>query len=446
MASREEAVLEPHSLDGAAGNCMTTETSVREAGILVIGSGMAGITAAIETAEAGHDVYIVEKEPYLGGRVAGLFKYFPKLCPPYCGMEINFRRIKSDHRHFKVFTMAEVEKVSGQAGDYEVTVRLNPRYVLLDRCIACNACADVCPVDRPNDFNYGMDTTKAAYLPHDMAFPMKYVIDDKACLGDSCSKCVEACPTDAIDLGMKAKTITLKVGAIVVATGWKPYDASKIDILGFGKYGDVITNVMMERLAAHNGPTRGQLVRPTDGREAKRVAFIQCAGSRDIGHLPYCSSICCLGSMKEATYVRDQYPDSQVHIFYIDIRAPGISEDFYRRIQQDENVSFIKGKVAKVEDDPATRDLIVEADDAISAKKIRVNVDLVVLATGMVPVTADYKIPGLNATYDEYGFVIENRNAGVYAAGVAKRPADVVTSVRDGTGAALKAIQISTRK
>ena len=420
---------------------MSTEAKISEEGILVVGSGIAGLSAAIEAAEAGKDVYIVEKLPYLGGRVAGLAKYFPKLCPPYCGMEINFRRIKSDHRHFKVFTTAEVEKVTGEAGNYAVTVRLNPRYVITDRCTACNACAEVCPEERPNDFNYGMDNTKAAYLPHEMAFPMKYVIDGDACVGESCAKCVDACPTDAIDLAMQAKTITLKVGSIVMATGWRPYDANNLDILGFQQYPDVISNVMMERLAAHNGPTKGKLVRPSDGREAKRVAFVQCAGSRDVKHLPYCSAICCLSSIKEATYVRDAYPDSQVYIYYIDIRTPGSHEDFYRRMQKDENVHFVKGKVAKVDQDPDSKDLIVVADEMIGGRKVRNAVDLVVLATGMVPSTVDAKIPGLDVSYDEYGFIIDNRDAGLFAAGVAKRPTDVVTSVRDSTGAALKAMQ-----
>ena len=413
----------------------------RERGVLVVGGGMAGISAAIEAAEAGSDVYIVEQSPALGGRVAQLHQYFPKLCPPYCGLEINFRRIRGDHRHFKVFTLAELAGVSGAAGDYEVTVRLNPRYVIMDRCIACNRCAEVCPVERPNTFNYGLDTTKAAYLPNPMAFPMKYVIDGEACVGAGCGVCAEVCPTNAIDLAMEAKTVTLRVGAIVLATGWRPYDANKLTILGYAENRDVVNNVQMERLAAVDGPTGGKIVRPSDGRPAKRVAFVQCAGSRDVKHLPYCSAICCLSSIKEATYVRNQYPDSEVFVFYIDIRAPGRNEDFYHRIRADEGVHFIKGKVAKVTADEATGDLIVEADDMLSGAKTRVNVDLVVLATGMVPsVAGTARVPGLPVEYDEYGFALENRDAGVYVAGVARRPADVVTSVRDATGAALKAI------
>ena len=422
------------------------ESSIREAGVLVIGSGMAGMTAAIEAMEAGHDVYIVEKEAYLGGRVAGFYKYFPKLCPPACGLEINFRRIKSGHRHLKFFTLAEVQSVSGQPGNYDVTVGLRPRFVLLDRCTACGECARVCPEDRPNAFNYGMDTTKAIHLPHDMAIPMKYVVDEGTCLGESCSKCVEVCPTDAIDLRMTPSSIHIKVGSIVLATGWKPYDASKIDMLGFGRHANVINNVMVERLAAANGPTGGKIVRPSDGRPAKRVAFVQCAGSRDMTHLPYCSAICCLSSLKEATYVRAQYPDSRVFIFYIDIRASGSYEDFYKKVEQDEAVTFIKGKVAKIEEDPGTGDLVVEADDMIGGRKVRVNVDMVVLATGMVPNTEETKVPGLDLEYDEFGFALEDRKRGIHVAGVTRRPMDVVSSTRDGTGAALKAAQTIARQ
>ena len=416
-------------------------TPPRETAVLVIGSGMAGMTAAIEAVEAGHDVFIVEKESYLGGRVAGFYKYFPKLCPPSCGLEINFRRLKSAHRHLKFFTLAQVERVSGHAGNFDVTIRLNPRYVLQDRCTACAECVAVCPEERPNEFNYGMDTTKAIYLPHDMAVPMKFVVDEGTCLGDACNKCVEVCPTDAIDLHMEPSTINIKVGAIVVATGWKPYDASKIDFLGFGQHANVINNVMMERLASSNGPTRGNIVRPSDGKPAKRVAFVQCAGSRDVNHLPYCSAICCLSSLKEATYIRDQYPDSHVYIFYIDIRASGANEDFYRRVEKDDGVTFIKGKVANIEEDQLTGDLVVEVDDMLSGRKSRTSVDLVVLSTGMVPNTADTRVPGLELEYDDMGFALEDRSTGIYIAGVSRRPMDVVSSVRDGTGAALKAAQ-----
>ncbi|MFH1703523.1 MAG: FAD-dependent oxidoreductase, partial [Nitrospirota bacterium] len=188
--------------------------------ILVVGGGISGITTAVEAAEVGYEVTLIEKNPYLGGRVTQLNKYFPKLCPPNCGLEINFRRIKNNPR-VKIYTLAEVEKVSGTEGDFDVTVKLTPRYVN-ENCTACNACVEACPIERPNEFNFGMDKTKAIYLPHDFAFPLRYAIDDKYCKKAECAKCVEACTYKAIDLNMKAQSLSLKVGSIVWATGWNP--------------------------------------------------------------------------------------------------------------------------------------------------------------------------------------------------------------------------------
>lgn len=407
--------------------------------ILVVGGGIAGITAAVEAAEAGYDIFIVEKEPYLGGRVAQLNKYFPKLCPPACGLEINFQRIKNNPQ-IRFFTLAEVEKISGEPGNFEVTIKQHARYVN-DRCTACNACVAVCPADRPDTFNLGMGTTKAIYLPQAMAFPMKYVIDDSVCQLTECAKCVEVCKYDAIDLHMKPKSFNLKVGAVIMATGWKPYDATRIDNLGFGRYADVITNMMMERLAAPDGPSKGKMVRPSDGKPVSSVAFVQCAGQRDETHLGYCSGICCLGSLKQATYVRERNPNSRVYIFYIDLRTPGSYEFFAKKVQSDKNVSALKGKVAKIIEDAATKELIVEVEDILSARKFRVKVDLVVLATGMVP-SMEEKKPAAPVSYDKDHFILPDESApGIYAAGCARGPVDVATSVQDATAAALKAIQ-----
>jgi len=409
--------------------------------VLVVGGGMSGLTAAVEVGEVGYDVIIVEKRPYLGGRVAQLHQYFPKLCPPYCGLEINFRRIK-DNSHIKFFTSAEVEKILGQAGNFDVTIRIKPRYVN-NNCTICGACVEACPEERTDEFNYGLSKTKAIYLPHEMAFPAKYVIDDTVC--NKCGKCVEVCPYNAIDLNEEVKTVDLKVGAIIWATGWKPYDATKMDKLGFGKYPNVITNVMMERLAAVNGPTKGKILRPSDHKEPKSIAFVQCAGSRDENHLPYCSAICCLASMKQANYVKELYPDTKIYIFYIDLRAFGRFEDFYNRIKENENISFIKGKVANITE---TKDktLIVEAEDALAAKKIKQEVEMVVLATGMMPVTTEEKVPAEGIVYDEFNFLPDLEDGGIYAAGCSKRPMDVASCVQDATGAALKAIQSIVRR
>ncbi len=398
------------------------------------------MTTAIEAAEVGYEVYLIEKSPSLGGRVVQMNQYFPKLCPPQCGVEINYKRIRVNPK-IRYFTLAEVEKISGTPGNFDVTIRLNPRYVN-DKCTACNKCVEVCPVERSSDYNYAMDKTKAIYLAHEMAFPMKYVIDDKVCLKEQCAKCVAACKYDAIELSMKPKTFNVNVGSVVLATGWSPYDAAKIDNLKYGIYKNVVRNVEMERLAAPNGPTKGKILRPSDKKEIKSIAFVQCAGSRDENHLAYCSSICCLASMKQATYVRSQYPDADIYIFYIDIRATGRFEDFYTKVQADNKISFIKGKVAKITEDAATKSLTVVAEDILSGQKIYKTVDMVVLATGMVPNGMKSPMPA-DIVYDEFGFIVADlQSPGIYTAGCAKKPADVASCIQDATGAALKAIQI----
>lgn len=403
--------------------------------IVVVGGGISGLTSAIEAAEAGQPVVIVEKNSYLGGRVAQNYQYFPKMCPPTCGLEINFQRIRKNPS-IRYYTQAEVEKVSGSDGNFDVTVRVKPRYVN-EKCTGCNKCVEACPVERNNDFNYDLDTTKAVYLPHEAAFPFRYVIDMSVCKGSECGKCVEACEYGAIDLDMKEKTVDLKAGAIVAATGWKPYDAGKVDTLGFDDSPNVISNVMMERLSANNGPTKGKITRPSDGKEAKRVVFVQCSGSRDRLHLPFCSSVCCLASLKQAGYVRSQYEDAEITMFYIDVRAPGKLEDFFTKASEESKINLVKGKVAKVTANPSG-DITVEAEDILGGGKMRVDADLVVLATGMEPAG---RVPGV--TYDENAFAVAG--GGVLAAGCAKKPVDVAVATQDATGVALKAIQSMVR-
>ncbi len=405
--------------------------------ILVVGAGMSGITSAVEAAETGYRVILIEKNSYLGGRVAQHYRYFPKLCPPYCGLEVNFKRIKSNPS-ISFFTMTELKDISGSAGNFTVTLNLLPRYVN-EKCTACNDCVDVCPMDRPNEFNYDMNSTKAIYLPHEMAFPMRYVIDDKYCESANCRKCVEVCKYDAIDLNMKEKVIKLNVGSIVFATGWNLYDVAKIDNLGFGSVKNVITNMMMERLAAPNGHTEGRILRPSDSKEVNNVAFVQCAGSRDENHLNYCSAVCCMSSLKEATYIREKNPNSKITIFYIDLRTPGKYEDFLRRVDSDEKIEMIKGKVAKIEQDPESDDVVITVEDVVNLKKINRRFDMVVLAAGMEPQTIKQKFP-IELNLEENGFMYPKQN-GIYAAGVAKKPGDVTSSVQDATSAALKSIQ-----
>jgi quinone-modifying oxidoreductase, subunit QmoA len=421
------------------------KTAPMSGSILVVGGGISGLTAALEAAEVGYEVFLVEKNPSLGGRVAQLNQYFPKLCPPTCGLEINFRRIK-DNPGIKVFTLAEVEKVEGTPGNYKATIKLNPRYVN-ENCTCCGECEKACRTEIPNEFNFSMDRKKAAFLPHDMAFPSRYVISSQIIGTEDAARCKEACKYDAVDLDMKARTFDLNIGSVVWTTGWEPYDATKIDNLGFGRYQNIITNMMLERLASKNGPTKGKILRPSDGKAPESVAFVQCAGSRDENHLPYCSYICCMASLKHTTYIREQYPDTRIYIFYIDVRAPGQRyEKFYNKVKHDSNVFLIKGKVAEVSEDPATQKITVVAENAVTGEKIRQTVDMAVLATGMQPTAANYKLPA-DLKYNEDGFIINDfDNGGMFAAGCANKPADVVSSNQNATGMALKAIQTLVRR
>lgn len=419
---------------------MTDEQGTSGA-VLVVGGGISGLTAALETAEVGNDVFLVEKSPSLGGRVAQLNEYFPKLCPPSCGLEINFRRIR-DNRKIRTYTLTTVKEVTGGPGNYQVTLETAPRFVN-SNCTACGACNAACPDEIDNDFNFGMDKAKAAYLPHEMAFPRRYVIAKDALSVAGAEAVKEACKYDAIDLEMESQTLTITVGSIVWATGWTPYDATRMENLKFGATPSIVTNMMLERLAAPNGPTKGKILRPGDNKEIESIAFVQCAGSRDENHLEYCSHICCMATLKQLSYVREQYPEAKIYVFYIDLRTPGKYEKFREVRTADENAFFIKGKVADIVPE-ADGSVTVIAENALTAEKLSQKVDMAVLATGMQP-TLDVEGAPEGVKTDDYGFVLADAAKGQLTAGCAKKAADVVTCTQSSTAAALKAIQVSRR-
>jgi quinone-modifying oxidoreductase subunit QmoA len=408
--------------------------------ILVVGGGISGITAALEAAECGHRVVLVEKSATLGGRTMLLDRYFPKLCHPTCGLEINLRRLRGG-RNVRVVTMAEVVSVTGTRGDYTAKLRVRPRYVN-EKCTACGACAEAVSTEIPNAFEYGRGKTRAAYLPHSMAYPQRYVLDPSIVGTGDGAKAKAACRYDAIDLDEKESVLELRAGAVIWATGWRPYDASKIQPYGYGRYPNVITSVEFERLADHRGPTGGKLLRPSDGKPATNIAFIQCAGSRDENHLRHCSRICCMASLKQTRYVRDAAGDEgRSTIYYIDIRAIDRFEDFYRAVQQDANVKFVKSKVASIAEDGATRDLVLHGVDTEGYHRYATHHDLVVLAIGMEPETRGMALPG-EVIVDSSGFLQAGVDGGQFAAGCASAPLDVNRSVQSATAAALRAIRV----
>ena len=405
--------------------------------LLVVGGGIAGITTALEASEVGKKAVLIEKTPMLGGRVLRMNQYFPKMCPPGCGIEINLKRIRQNE-NITVSTLTEVETVSGSNGNYTVTLKINPRFVN-EKCTACGECAKVCDVMRKNDINFGLDETTAIYLPHKLAFPYRYVVDPEFAGNDALKKCADACEYGAIELNMQPRTVTVNARSVVWSTGWEPYDATKIDNLGFGQYKNVVTNVIMERLAVPDGPTGGKILRPSDGKEPATIAFVQCAGSRDENHLPYCSAVCCMASMKQAQYVRRMYPESEVYIFYIDVRSPGRLEDFYMMSQEDEKIHFHRGKVARVTEEDGSGNLIVEAENTLTGNLTKMTVDMVVLATGMVPNTKTAP-PPLNTKLDDFGFIDQNNDSGIIGCANSMRPMEVSATIQDATGAALKGI------
>ncbi len=417
-----------------------TEVIATNETILVVGGGISGMTAALEAAETGKQVVLVEKRPYVGGRVTQLYKYFPKLCFPTCGLEINQRRAKMNP-NLHIITMAEVTGLQGEAGNYTATVKISPRYVN-ENCTACGDCAKAVEAEFDDEFNYGLGKRKGAYLPHRMAHPQRYVLDPAIIGTDDAQKAKDACKVNAISLDMQEETIEFKAGAVIWATGWKPYDANKIQPYGYDRIKNVITSVEFERMADPNGPTGGKLLRPSDGKEVKSVAFIQCAGSRDKNHLLHCSRICCMASLKQATYPGDDVP---ISIYYIDIRAIDRFEDFYQKVKAKENVKFIKSKVASIVENKETGSPVLHGVDTEGYNRYANEHDLVVLAIGMEPSVDKASFP-VEITINEEGFIEPApENGGVFAAGCSSDALDVNRAVQHATGAALRAIQVVNR-
>jgi quinone-modifying oxidoreductase subunit QmoA len=402
--------------------------------ILVLGGGIGGLTAALELAETGKEVLLVEREPCLGGNVSRFHNYFPKLCPPACGLEINYRRLRSNSR-ITILTGTTLTRLTGRMGNFEATFLKKPE-LINDNCTSCGKCAEVCPVLRSGGIGSD-ESQKAAYLPGGIPFPMRYTIDETVCRKSACGNCLDACEFQAIQLEAEPVEMVRKVHAIIMATGWQPYDVRNIENYRYEKDDDVITNLEFEYLL--NAARRDQkaLARPSDGKRPDRIAFVQCAGSRDRQHLPYCSAVCCSASVKHALTLAEDHDGITSEIFYIDLRLTGRNEVLLRKADQHEAISMTKGKVGRISRGNSGDELILEVEDVMNGIRKTGSFELVVLAAGLVPNPSPL---ALNTGPE--GFFTQEQSEGIYPAGSCKRPMDVATTVRDATAAAIKAMHL----
>ena len=422
---------------------------------LVIGGGIAGIQTALDIADAGYKVDIVEKEPSIGGRMSQLDKTFPTLDCSACILTPKMVEAAA-HENITIHTYSEVEKVSGFVGNFTVEIRKKARSVDMSKCTGCGVCQEKCPSRKtPNEFNRGLNNRSAIYTPFAQAIPNVPVIDREACIKfktGKCGVCAKVCQAGAIDYEQKDEIITETYGAIVVATG---FDTIKLDRYGEYAYDqskDVITSLELERIMNAAGPTKGHLERLSDGRAPKEIVFIQCVGSRcaDDRGKPYCSKICCMYTAKHAMLIRDKYPDTNVTVFYIDVRTPGKNfDEFYRRAVEDYGVNYIKGQVGKVAPQPDGT-LLVHGVDLLENRQIVKKADMVVLATAIEPNPDVRKIATmLTASIDTNNFLteahpklrpVESPTAGVFLSGVCQGPKDIPETVAQAGAAAVKVI------
>nr|MBQ5811262.1 CoB--CoM heterodisulfide reductase iron-sulfur subunit A family protein [Clostridia bacterium] len=405
---------------------------------LVIGGGIAGIQTALDIADAGFEVDIVEKKPTIGGKMAQLDKTFPTLDCAACILTPKMVDV-AQHEKIRIFSYSEVTDVKGFVGNFDVTIKKNARYVNEDICTGCGACVEKCPMKKvPNEFNLGMDNRSAIYIPFAQAVPKVATIDPNACnmlKNGKCGVCSKVCAAGAIDYKQQDQYIEEKYGAIVVATGFNPISMDKFDEFAYNQSKDVITSLEFERLTNAAGPTAGKLLRPSDGEHPHTIVFVQCVGSRcdacaEKGK-EYCSKICCMYTAKHAMLTRDKYPDTDVYVFYIDVRTPGKNfDEFYRRAVEEYGVKYVKGMVGKVT--PEGNKLKVQASDLLNNKQLHIDADLVVLAAAIEPDKSARPLATmLTTSMDTNDFFteahpklrpVESPTAGVFLAGACQGP------------------------
>lgn len=442
MAVMRAALLQP---------AVESEVPIRPEA-LVIGGGVAGIQAALDLADTGYHVYLVEKEPSIGGRMAQIDKTFPTMDCSICILAPKMSDV-GHHPNITLLTYSEILDVKGYIGNFKVKVLKKPRYVTSD-CTACGECAKVCPMIAPNEFDVGLAIRHAIYTPFAQAVPSTYVIDRELCLNKEgvivCDKCTKACERQAINFEMKPEEIELEVGTIIVAIGADVFDPSIIPQYGYGRYPNVITSLEFERLINAGGPSGGKLLRPSDMQIPETVAFVQCVGSRsEKAGKPYCSNVCCMNTIKDALLIKEHWPETQIYVFYVDIRAFGKGfEDLYRRARK-EGVIFIRGLPAEIVEDKQTRDLWLIGENTLQKKLYRIRVGMVILSVGLEPRKETDLIQRLlTLSRSKDGFFMEAHpklrpvdaaTGGIFFAGCAESPKDIKDSVTQASAAAARA-------
>lgn len=431
--------------------------------VLVIGGGVCGIQAALDLGDKGMHVYMVEKEPSIGGRMALLDKVFPTNDCSICILAPKMITC-FNHPNVDVLTCSEVVEVKGKAGDFKVKVRRRARYVDESKCTGCDACTQACVMAGkiPDEWNEGFGTRGAAYIPFMQAVPRVAVIDPARCLllskGKCKKKCIEACQRGAIDFEDTDEVVTLEVGAVIVATGLKIYDPTGVTEYGYGRFDNVIHSMEYERLINASGPTGGHLERRSDEERPKRIAYIQCVGARDVrsGH-PYCCSVCCMYATKDAMLAYMHHDDTKNFIFYTDLRAFGRGFDEYIKRGRDEyDIEYTRARPGEITEDPVTKNLFVWYDDTESGEVKSLEVDMVVLSVAFVPPAGIEKLAAvLGVDVDEYKFFkatddllspMDTNVPGIFIAGACTRPMDVTDAVTQGGGAADRSAELIKEK
>ncbi|MCX9075829.1 MAG: CoB--CoM heterodisulfide reductase iron-sulfur subunit A family protein [Candidatus Methanoperedens sp.] len=425
--------------------------------VLVIGAGIAGIQTSLDIANIGYEVVLVEKEQSIGGRMSQLGKTFPTLDCSACILTPRMVEVSTNPK-IRLHTYSEVEEISGFIGNFHAKIRKKSRGLNPDLCTGCGECTARCPTKVPGEYDEGMGKRKAIYTLFPQAVPNVPVIDRANCVyitKGKCGICKKVCPAGAIDYELGDEIVEEEVGAVVVASGFDPFDPTSKEELGYGRYKNVITGLQLERLLHTAGPTKGEVIRPSDGAVPKRIAFVQCVGSRDEHANKYCSRVCCMHAIKNALLIKEHHPDAEIFIYYIDIRAFGKGyEEFYKRTQE-HGIKFMRGRVAEIFEEN-NGNVVVRADDTLLGMVMENEVDMAVLSVGMVPRSDSAKIQKLLgiATGSDGFFMeahaklrpVETLVDGVFLAGTAQGPKDIPDTVAQAKGAASSALGVISHK